>query len=629
MKVVKKDINMKFVKKWIDKGLNPILLSILNRRGIDSDIELYRFLNASGMGSMPSPFIFRDIEKAYERIEYSIKNNEKIVVFGDRDVDGVTSVHIITDFLEKIGASFDYFVPVGDEPYGVNPDKIKTWKGQYGLLITVDCGITNTSEVAYLKENGIDTIVIDHHHVHGNVPDAFCIINPKFQIDYHVTDIAACTVVFMFVLGWFFRKSEYYNKVYRVCFAGRDIRLKNLVLTDSEFDKDLTSFVEKKIGKYSDDEVAFEEMMNFVRSELFKSIPGFSKVFNDYVQFAALGTIADIMPLAGINRTVVALGIESIKKEPLPPVKLLLEKAQVDHFLISSTDIAWKVTPVLNSPGRMGDAVQAVEYLKKGTLELSDRILAMNDERKKLGEEAYNSFINSVNENALGFNDSINFFYSRTISRGVIGITANKIAEFTGRPAVVCAVDDEVTIGSMRGDTACHLVEFLEGASGILDEYGGHRSAAGFRFKTERLGEFEEFIKNNSHLLDKEKLGDDFSVIDAEIPSEYLSDSLYKDISVLEPYGESNEVPLLFTRGFRVDKYSFIGKDQNHLKVLLSCGNYTVSGLFWNKAEWFKSVHKDGLLYDAVYKMEINHFRGNVSIQLKIVEMEAVNNDGL
>ncbi|OHD47949.1 MAG: single-stranded-DNA-specific exonuclease RecJ, partial [Spirochaetes bacterium GWE2_31_10] len=597
MKVLKKEIDIDFVKKWIDRGLNPIVLSILNRRGIKTDNDLYRFLNSNKAGMIPSPFIFEGIEKAYQRIADAVMNKEKILVFGDRDVDGVTSVHILTQFLKSINADVDFIVPVGADPYGVNPESIKNWPGKYGLVITVDCGITNVDEVAFLKQNGIDTIILDHHHVHEKIPFAYSIINPKYQINYEMSDMAACVVVFLFVMGWYFWKSEYFNRVYYIKYNGTEYTIKNLLFIESEkYDKDMTDYFSKRFVSsktFIDDSIEKDELLVLFKDEIFKSIPGFSKIIESYIQFATLGTIADIMPLVGINRVIVSLGVDLIRKSPENAIKMLIEKNGIDGSIITATDIAWKITPILNSPGRMGDARFAVDFLASGSDNLATTILLMNDERRKQGDEAYNSLINDVDENAQLYDNKINVFESRSISRGVIGITANKISEFTGRPAIVCAVDDEITIGSMRGDLTCHLVEYLDGAKAILDEFGGHKFAAGFRLKTKNFEAFKEFVKQSSHLLISGVVESDGLSIDAEIPVQYLSDNLYSDISIIEPYGECNEMPLLYTKSITVENFSVVGKDQSHLKLTLNTGSGVLNAVYWGKAGWFKSLHNE------------------------------------
>ena len=193
MKISKENINLDFIKRWEKLKIPAITSSILYRRAIRDDLQMFRFFHLTP-GMLPSPFLFPDVVSAYKRIEEAINNNEKIILFGDRDVDGVTSIHILYRFLFEHGANITWQLPVGSEPYGLTMEKAESFVDNYDLLITADCGITNYNEIKWLKEHGIDTVIIDHHQPLENIPEAVCIVNPKYKYDLPENDMAACVV---------------------------------------------------------------------------------------------------------------------------------------------------------------------------------------------------------------------------------------------------------------------------------------------------------------------------------------------------------------------------------------------------------------------------------------------------
>ncbi len=628
MGIIKKPIDYDFIKRWSSKGIDPIVLSILNRRGLNSDGDVLRFMYPE-LELLLSPFVYADAAKAYQRIELAVKNSEKIIIFGDRDVDGVTSTYIMYDFLCSLGAKVDCCVPVGDESYGLTESKINEFKGKYSLCITVDCGITNTHEVKLLGEYGIETIIIDHHHLLDKQPDAHSIINPKL-LKIKNNDIAACGVVLLFISGYAFYKSGYFDKVVKVEYKSSGntapFYYKNLMQVELKSEEKADIVVEindESQPAHLDRDMFSGEIELFVRIKSFYKIltgvDGYYETFKKYAQYCALGLIADIMPLVETNRILVKYGLSEINHNPHPQLRNLIESIGLDYKNITSTDIAWKICPVLNSPGRMGNALEALNFFIKNDYQVAG-LINSNEDRKKFGTDGYNLFISEIDENKKLYGDKINFFYSDKISRGVLSLTASKLCEVSGCPVIVAYADQSEVVGSIRSRNDIHLVEFLDGAKEILAEYGGHKNAAGFRFNPSRLDDFKRYLEAKSS--DIELNVNDDTEIDAEIPVDYLEYSLYKNLKRLEPYGMENQNPVLYTKSISIFDYVFMGKNKEHLKVVFSGkGDMPISGLYWNKAEWFKSNCSVTDKFDILYNIEINNYKGKVTMQLKIIDM--------
>ncbi len=218
MNFVKKDVDINFIKKWMQFGINPIILAILDRRKLISDSDIINCLNPI-FENIISPFLFEEIIKACERVNKAVKDKEKIMIFGDRDVDGATSISILFDYLESINADVSWEVPVKDDPYGLNINNFGGWREKnISLCITVDCGITNIEEIRALTGQNIDTVIIDHHEPHEQLPDAFAIINPKTSVNFSFSNLAACGVTFLFVLGHIIYNSQFFNQKFAVAF---------------------------------------------------------------------------------------------------------------------------------------------------------------------------------------------------------------------------------------------------------------------------------------------------------------------------------------------------------------------------------------------------------------------------
>ena len=634
MNILKENIDLNFVKRWEALKIPPVVSSILYRRGIRDDLQMFDFFHLTP-GMLPSPYLFPDLSCAYKRISEAIGNKEKILLFGDRDVDGITSIHILYRFLFEHGANITWQLPIGSEPYGLTMEKAESFIGNYDLLITADCGITNYNEINRLKECGIDTIIIDHHQPLENIPGALCIINPKYKYGLAENDMAACAVSLYFVLGYLYYMSGKTGTVDRVIYDGREWIFCDLIEIEKAPENEKVGHLitlSKLPGWRKDLPEEFKHL--YVRevylNQITGDIPEWNQTLERFLPYAALGTISDIMPLnQHTNRLIVSLGIKRMKTAVDSALHLLFSHQNIDIQLLNSTDLSWRVTPILNSAGRMGDARIAEYFIDEDyglfMNENFEKIISMNEQRRIQGDAGVQMFADMLDENAAKYGGYLNFFYSQCIGRGVLGITAARLSDLSGRPVIVGVVDDKYLSGSIRANTNVHLVDFLSKAGDLLEEFGGHKNAAGFRMKIENLNAFTDFLVNNASYFALSNADDsDEIAVDAQIPGNYLDlTQLYRQIAMLEPFGERNPVPLLFTSGLKILSYTAVGKSKEHLKLIFAGkDNQPVSAVYWGHAGWFaENCHADKS-FSVLYRLEINCFRSAVTVQMNIENME-------
>ena len=366
------------------------------------------------------------------------------------------------------------------------------------------------------------------------------------------------------------------------------------------------------------------------QNQIFENIPEWNQTLERFLPYSALGTISDIMPLnQPANRLIVSLGIKRMKTASDSALQLLFSKQNIDVQLLNSTDLSWRVTPILNSAGRMGDARVAEYFIDEdyGLLinENFEKIISMNEQRRIQGDAGVQMFADMIDKNAAEYGGYLNFFHSPDIGRGVLGIAAARLSELSGRPVIVAVTDDEYLCGSVRANSKVHLVDFLSKADNLLEEFGGHQNAAGFRMKIENLNAFNDFLVNNALCFAKSDIEEsDETAVDAQIPVNYLDPALlYRQLAMLEPFGEKNPVPLLFTAGLRILSYTAVGKGKEHLKIIFAGkDNQPVSAIYWGHASWFaENCHADKS-FSVLYRLEINSFRTAVTIQMNIENME-------
>ncbi len=694
---VKKTIDPEIVRDIAKKyNVNLIVASILVRRGILSSEEIFFFLRKD-LKYQHNPFLFKDMEEVVDRINTAIEGGEKIFVFGDRDVDGITSTVLLVETIEELGGSVDWMLPEGEDDYGLSFDVIKRIaESGADLLITVDCGITNIEEIRLAGEVGIDTIVIDHHNVGEQLPEALGIINPKIEDSgYPFKELSGCGVVSKVVWALYFSRTPFYGTT--VCllntrpvndsFMVEVVKLNNLIeverLTEN-FVPGIMSFESTRLYKFiggyevvvynsslqirllkrifgNNYEFGFSDIADFMR----QSLPEFAgksllriknelefvdenygeidvlkelfislvlkkeeKVFENYfkrLDLVALGTVADLMPIVNENRILVRYGMEQLSKSERTGLRELLIRKSLAGKELKTVDIAWQISPFINSAGRMGEPGKATKLLlsqdSTEVNELVDYILNLNKRRKNLGNNAWESLIEQARESYKRTGGKFILVVDYSIHRGVTGIMASRLVTNFGVPAIVITEANEKAVGSLRSVSKFSIKEFLDNFSDILLNYGGHDFAAGFSLPKEKVSLFEKRFYDFIDTITVPEKEIEKVNIDAEIPVKYLTPALEDVINFFEPYGEKNPPLVFLTRGITIENFDIVGKREiSHLRLLFKTDRYKWPAIFWKAADEAVNL-KQGMKVDIVYRITKNFYQNTENLQLNIIKL--------
>jgi len=707
MKWEKKEISPETVKEISAKyGCDLLTASILVRRGFCSG-EAIRFFLEDDLASLRNPFALDGMEDAVERILAAKDEGEKVLVFGDGDVDGITGTALLANYLESIGMDVTWRIPTGDESYGLSLEAVEDFAAKDGtLIITVDCGISRFGEIKRAGELSIDVIVTDHHEPQDELPEALVIINPKLRDStYPFRDLSGCGVAFKLVCAMrFAQRSELYGQ--QICLMNTRplndawivevAKTRNLLVTDtlietivpgmvSISDTRLPSFLEgqqilvwdaplqkqtfaklfgkgvevgmfdiapqigveikqvaglsllrikelSKIAKYSDKELS--ELDVFVN--LFTSYARIKeKNAQDTagesadIQLAALGTIADVMPLLDENRIIVRRGIEALGKKAREGLSELLYKLELAGRSFDTKDISWKLCPVINAARRMGNAKAAADlFFEKDSVKrekIAGELAAMNEDRKTLEEKTWTLVDPMAYKNFREYGEKLTVVYNEKINKGVTGLMAQRAAKQFNVPAIAISMGDEIHTGSIRSARGYNVCSLLEQCSDLFIDSGGHRAAGGFSMFDKNWEKFLERLKTVSSEMDfEEEEGEKVIQIDAELPHDYLSPDVLKLVDKFDPYGKGNEQLVFMSNKLTVKEINFIGKpEQKHVKMTLDTGKYKWPALYWESAD--RVANKEfgvNEKIDIVYNLNRNYYRGNETPQMIILDLK-------
>ena len=539
-------------------NIAPIIATILMNRGI---IDADTFITPSE-NALLDPFLMLGMEEATQRILKAMQDGEKIAIYGDYDVDGITSTAIMVKFLRSHRADVIYYIPDRhEEGYGINTDAIDKIHAQgVTLLVTVDCGITAVKEIAYAKELGIDTIITDHHECKDETPDAYCLLNPKQPgCEYPFKKLAGVGVAFKL--------------------------LQALTLK-----------------------------MHFHMREL----------IDEYIDLVAIGTIADVMPLIGENRIIVKKGLELLKYTVNRGIRALAEVAEINLSGVQTGTIGFMLAPRINAAGRMGDPKCAVELLlarddmtaKRYAEILNDK----NRERQETEISILEDALNIIESTPSIKDDFVIVLAHEGWHHGIIGIVASKISERFNKPCILISTDDENGKGSGRSIRSFNLFKALENSSHLMQKFGGHDLAAGLSIKPENIDTFRKEI--NAYA--KECLTeDDFMpilYIDSELPPPYINMNTAEKLSILEPYGMGNACPLFYAKNLSISQIRPLS-DGKHLKLTLSSEEYNIEAVGFNMGELLDTLTTDDKI-DIAFNIDINIYRGARQLQVLLKDVK-------
>ncbi|MCL2334732.1 MAG: single-stranded-DNA-specific exonuclease RecJ [Endomicrobia bacterium] len=646
--------------------VHPKIISILVNRGIDTVDAAKDFL-FGGLETLRSPFLFPSMQKAVDRIKKAIDSGEKILVYGDRDVDGVTAVNIIVSTVRLLGGAIEWYVPA-DEGYGIHKDILTKYASEnIKLLITVDCGISAVDEIAYAKRLAMDVIVTDHHEPpYDGVPDAYAIINPKScEIKYPFKDIAGCSAALKTAQALIFAFAKEYNKEIFLCsvskndpdFAGEYAKFKNDLETERGGFSSLSEI--KNLSKnsfriFTDSALLQSALIKgnsllkdrldlcesgaegsigvFIKKYKLKKTDDDAKIrdfFLNNLDLCALGTIADSMPLVDENRVIVKEGLKIIERNPSsrPGLGLLIEDALTSRNVqyINSRSISWNVTPVLNSSGRMGRGMLSAQLLMtKDAFQAKNLyadIVKLNSERRWLQSENIEQFDALLKEQCDLENDKAFIVEASNLEHGVTGIVASQMVKSYSRPAFLLITDGTEATGAVRSIEGFDAIAALESAKDILVKYGGHSQAAGFTVEHSKIGEFKKriraFAEKNLKSVEKKKA----LTVEGELKISDISIDFYKKLDALEPFGMGNARPVFCLKGVTVTEVSVFGSRSENIKFKVSQkGSRNVQAVFWNHAEFVKMLRSESFV-DIAFHLDITGRNEKQIAQLCVVDI--------
>ncbi|MGM9644456.1 MAG: single-stranded-DNA-specific exonuclease RecJ [Eubacteriales bacterium] len=566
-------------------SISEVVARLIYNRGFHDAESCESFMHPS-MQILHSPFELKDMDRATERVMQALSLGEKITVYGDYDVDGVTSVTLLYIYLKSLGAYVDYYIPLrAKEGYGVSSSAIDTiYKTGTKLIITVDTGITASEEVEYARSLGIDTVVTDHHECHGEIPNACAVVNPhRPDCTYPFCELAGVGVVFKLVCGL--------------------ESVRHPELSESECVK---------------------------------------KICDQYIDLVAVGTIADVMPLIDENRLIVKLGLSSIENNTRTGLAALIEAANNATLTRPATGVAEKNTkkrkinsgyisfslaPRINAAGRISSASKAVELLLSEDTEKAQRLaeelceinLLRQREENSIAEEAYRK----IEETHDFKNDKVIVIENDTWQQGIIGIVASRITEKYGLPSILISFDGatdgdsdphDVGKGSGRSIKGFNLVNALDYCKEHLVQFGGHELAAGLSVMRCNIDTFRKMINDYARENFSEDMFDIKCEADCELSTDEISMDVVEEIAMLEPFGVANQTPQFLVRNLVLERIIAMGAGK-HSKLVLSYGDKSFTAVCFGMAASTLNYHF-GEKVDLLCQLGINEFRGQKSLQL-------------
>ena len=568
------------VKELMTKlNISEITAKVLYHRGITTVKEAEIFLDPENKQEFNDPFLMKDMDKAVDRIIKAIDNEEKIVIYGDYDVDGMTSSSIMFRALKRLGAAIDFYIPSRDEGYGFNvPALQKIIDSGASLLISVDCGISNVKEIEEVK-GYIDFIVTDHHLPSDPINNAVAVLDPHQEgCEYPDKNLCGAGVAF------------------KLCQA-LNMKINNIEYQDYLTDLDLV----------------------------------------------ALATVADIVPIVGENRKIVYIGLKQMEKTENIGLQALMEAANILGKKLNTNHLGFKLGPRLNATGRLASASQGVKLLitedEMEAKAIANFLESENEERKNIEnriiEEANNKYRELRTEH--GGDMSSIVVADENWHPGVIGLAASRLLERHYLPTIVISIDGEYARGSCRSINTLHMKEALDNFKDYFTQYGGHAAAAGFTIKTEDLkkfaADFDNYVKEKLTKEENEKINEEDFIpvqnVDAFIHPSELTIQLANEIEKIEPFGVGNPRPVFACKNVNAVSPKVMGQDKNHLSFYVKGidGNSNIRAISWNKAAFLPLIENESI--DIIFLPEKNEFNGEVTVQTTVNSISPSKDIGL
>jgi single-stranded-DNA-specific exonuclease len=545
-------------------GVSESLANLMAQRNISSPEEATSFFNPS-LDYLHDPFLMKDMNIAVDRISTAIKKNERILVYGDYDVDGTTAVALMYSFLRDQYSNVEYYIPDRyKEGYGVSFQGLDyAYQNNCKVVITLDCGIKAVEKVKYARTKGLDVIICDHHYPGDEIPKALAVLDPKQpSCSYPYKELSGCGVGFKLI--------QAYARVHGIPFSN----------------------------------------------------------ISHYLDLVAVSIASDIVPLTGENRVMAYFGLKRLNESPRTGLKEIIRESEVTKAL-TIEDVVFKIGPRINAAGRMETGSKAVDLLVSSDTKLatgiSKEINNFNIERRSVDRIITTEAMRMIAEDQRTVNSRTTVLYNPIWKKGVIGIVASRLIETYYRPTVILTESNGFATGSARSVQGYDLYQAIEACSDLLESFGGHMFAAGLTLKKENIrpfmDRFEQYV--NSTITEEQLVPRIF--IDTELSFCEINDVFFKTMSQFQPFGPENMSPVFVSRNvFDTGAGRMVGSSGEHLKLDLcqeSTGQKSFPAIAFSQANHFEYI-KGGNPFDICYSLEMNEFRGNRNLQLNIRDIK-------
>ena len=546
-----------------ETGINPGLCKLLLERGITSAAEAKRFFRPQ-LSELHDPFLMKDMSIAVERLNQAMGKKERILVYGDYDVDGTTAVALVYKFLQQFYSNIDYYIPDRyNEGYGVSVKGVDyAYETGVKLIIVLDCGIKAVEEIAYAKEKGIDFIICDHHVSDDVLPPAVAILNAKRpDATYPYEHLSGCGVGFKFMQAFALNNGIEFNQL------------------------------------------------------------------TPLLDLVAVSVASDIVPIMGENRVLTYHGLKQLNSNPSVGLKAIIDICGLSEKEITVGDIVFKIGPRINASGRIQNGKEAVELLIEkdfsSALEKANLINQYNETRKDL-DKTMTEEANHIVDSLEGLADRRTIvIYNEAWHKGVIGIVASRLTEIYYRPAVVLTRTDNLATGSARSVSGFDVYKAIENCRDLLENFGGHTYAAGLSMKVENVEEFTHRFETyvSEHILPEQTSA--VIDIDAEIDFRDITPKFHADLKKFNPFGPDNHKPVFCTHNvYDYGTSKVVGRDQEHIKLELvdNKSNNVMNGIAFGQSSQARYI-KTKRSFDICYTIEENtHKRGEVQLQIEDIK---------
>jgi len=547
-----------------DLGISEALANLMVQRSITTPAEALNFFEPN-LGYLHDPFLMKDMNIAVERISTAVKKNERILVYGDYDVDGTTAVALMYSFLKEQFSNVEYYIPDRyKEGYGVSFQGIDfAYQSNCRIIITLDCGIKSVEKVKYARTKGIDVIICDHHYPGDEIPRALAVLDPKQPgCSYPYKELSGCGVGFKLVHA--------YSRVHGIPF---------------------------------------------------NRIAG-------YLDLVAVSIASDIVPLTGENRVLAYYGLKQLNESPRIGLREIIREADVSRVL-SVEDVVFKIGPRINAAGRMETGSKAVELLVSNDPKLaagfSKEINNFNIERRNVDRSITTEAMRMISEDKRNVNAKTTVLFNPSWKKGVIGIVASRLIETYYRPTVILTESNGFATGSARSVQGYDLYQAIEACSDLLESFGGHMFAAGLTLKKENIKPFMERFEQHVNNTIKEEQLVPRVFIDSELSFSEINEEFFTFLNKFQPFGPENMSPVFVSKNVSdAGTGRMVGSSGEHLKLDLchkSTGQITFSAIAFSQAEYFEYI-RGGNPIDICYSIEMNEFRGNKNLQLNIKDIK-------